>query len=62
MRRKNVATVQLKENLDAIMVELDGKEEEVFRSKQKVLKLDTKSRDLEKTVKENHEIAFVCVD
>ena len=40
MRRKNVATVQLKENLDAIMVELDGKEEKVLRSRQKVLKLD----------------------
>ncbi|CAH1435011.1 unnamed protein product [Lactuca virosa] len=59
VRRKNVAMVQLKEDLDAVVVELDGKEEEVLRSRQKVLKLDTKLRDLEKTVKENHETIIV---
>ncbi|KAI3710741.1 hypothetical protein L2E82_40532 [Cichorium intybus] len=59
VRRKNKVMLQLKEDYDAVVIELAGKEEEVLRSRQKVLKLESKLRDLEKTVKENDEAIIV---
>ncbi|KAI3501381.1 hypothetical protein L1887_29248 [Cichorium endivia] len=59
VRRKNKVMLQLKEDYDAVVIELAGKEEEVLRSRQKVLKLESKLRELEKTVKENDEAIIV---
>ncbi|KAL4570704.1 hypothetical protein LXL04_026365 [Taraxacum kok-saghyz] len=59
VRRKNTAMVKVKDDFDALVIDVDGKEEEVLRSRKKVLKLDTKLRELEKTVKENDEAIIV---
>nr|XP_043639910.1 COP1-interactive protein 1-like [Erigeron canadensis] len=55
VKRKNGVITQVKKDFDAVVVQLDGKEEEILGSRQKVLKLDAKLRDLEKLVKENDE-------
>ncbi|XP_071705321.1 uncharacterized protein [Rutidosis leptorrhynchoides] len=54
-KRKNSDLVQVKEDYDALLVKLDDKEEEILVSRQKVLKLETKVRDLEKIMKEKDE-------
>ncbi|KAJ0445885.1 hypothetical protein HanLR1_Chr17g0647691 [Helianthus annuus] len=59
MKRKNAALVQLKQDFDEHVVQLDEKESEILVSRQKVLKLKSKLRDLEKTVKEDDEKIIV---
>ncbi|KAD3641472.1 hypothetical protein R6Q59_004087 [Mikania micrantha] len=59
MRRKNGALVQVKKDFDELVVQLDDKENEILGSRQKVLKLESKLRDLEKIVKEDDETLIV---
>ncbi|KAI3812785.1 hypothetical protein L1987_17497 [Smallanthus sonchifolius] len=59
IKRKNGALVQVKKDYDELVVQLDDKEEEILGSRQKVLKLESKLRDLEKIVKENDETMIV---
>ncbi|KAJ0913941.1 putative protein Networked (NET), actin-binding (NAB) [Helianthus annuus] len=59
VKRKNGALVQVKEDFDALVVQLGDKEEEILWSRQKALKLENKLRDLEKVVKENDEAMIV---
>lgn len=56
---KNGNMAKLKDDFDALVVQLDVKEEEILGSRQKVLKLESKLRDLEKIVKENDEALIV---
>nr|GEX78607.1 COP1-interactive protein 1-like [Tanacetum cinerariifolium] len=56
---KNGNMAKLKDEFDALIVQLDVKEEEILGSRQKVLKLENKLRDLEKIVKENDEALIV---
>ncbi|KAI3713551.1 hypothetical protein L1987_72129 [Smallanthus sonchifolius] len=59
IKRKNGALVQVKNDFDELVVQLDDKEENILGSRQKVLKLKSKLRDLEKIVKENEETMIV---
>ncbi|KAK1438494.1 hypothetical protein QVD17_04303 [Tagetes erecta] len=59
IKRKNGALVQLKKDFDELVVQLDSKEEEILGSRQKVLKLESKLRELEKIVKEGDETMIV---
>ncbi|XP_076895940.1 uncharacterized protein LOC143548734 [Bidens hawaiensis] len=59
VKRKNGELIQVKEDFDALVVQMDGKEEEILWSRQKALRLENKLRDLEKIVKENDEAMIV---
>ncbi|KAI3693672.1 hypothetical protein L1987_76621 [Smallanthus sonchifolius] len=59
VKRKNGALVQVKDDFDALVVQMDDKEKEILWSRQKALKLENKLRDLKKTVKENDEAMIV---
>ncbi|PWA99217.1 protein Networked (NET), actin-binding (NAB) domain-containing protein [Artemisia annua] len=56
---KNGNMAKLEADFDALVVQLHVKEEEILGSRQKVLKLENKLRDLEKIVKENDEALIV---
>uniref|UniRef100_A0A5B6YSV3 Putative intracellular protein transport protein USO1-like n=1 Tax=Davidia involucrata TaxID=16924 RepID=A0A5B6YSV3_DAVIN len=55
VRRKNNAMKHVKEDVDCLLAQLDVKEAEILGFREKVWKLETKVRELEKMVKEKEE-------